>query len=113
MEFQLDNDWDTKRRGYVTVTDGPIVKSMHGVAMQVTQISLTYEPLGYVWEIYAVTLVGCRVNVLGKPGSRRDKYLYTNLDGAPDWLRRVVEHYRPKGEAPDDPVPFCITREEN
>ncbi len=108
MECTLGDGWDTRRQGWISVADGPVIKSVHGVDMQVTGVSLAYEPDGVEWEVEHIRVVGMRINISGKPGSRRDEVQYTRPDAAPEWVRKLIAHYRPKSPPPEDPVPFCI-----
>jgi hypothetical protein len=88
----------------VDIEDGPVLTAKgyahRGKAFKAERAHLIYVPVGAQWQMRSFRVHGGVIKKDGTVGKLDAKAEY-NQDNAPEWVRQIAEHFRPKQEAPE------------
>jgi hypothetical protein len=109
-------NWSTRREVFVPVEDGPTIPTgaYSGRAkdkeMKVVRFHLTYWPsTNGEWTTASLPVIGVLLKQDGTPGQVEHLTSFSlENDDIPQWVRDVVEHFRPKEPAPTSPDSLVI-----
>ncbi|MGW0626163.1 hypothetical protein [Streptomyces sp. NPDC002758] len=106
----IPTNWVTRREVFTPVEDGPIIPTgaYSGRAkdkeMKVVRVHLTYRPGNGEWTTSSLGVIGVLIKQDGTPGQAEHLNSYSlENDDTPQWVRDIVEHFRPKEPAPTSP----------
>jgi hypothetical protein len=89
---------------WVEIEDGPVVTvrfpTHNGKQFKVDRAHIKYMPIDGQWRLRFFRVWGQALKKDGTVGKLEVSNEYTSMENAPDWVREIAEHFRPKQEAP-------------